>query len=1281
MRNSIRALAVAAGVLLAGAAAAAASLPTPQELARAHVLKHHRALGLTSRDVAEAVYAAHSVTSGGVTHVQFQQRHAGIDVLGGVLEVNVARDGRILGVANDFVPDLAGRALAATPRIGAGEAIARAALALGLRQPPGLQLREPADGPSRRTVFASSGVSQRDITARLVWWRRGNGPARLAWDFPIETDQEHYWQFHVDASNGLVLQRRNYVLSHSYKVYALPFESPAHTPGGPTVDGRTMEVNPEHPTASPAGWVAGLLTDGPNVQAQTDLDANDAFTPGTDRKPAGTGLPNALTFDYPADPLLPASSYLDALVVNLFYWNNINHDVHELYGFDETNFNFEGNDPVLADAQDGLGTNNANMLTLPDGTPARMQMYLWTPPAEVQINSPYVATYTGGTAGFGTPLNDAGVTGDLQTVNDGTEPTNDACEAMPAGSLAGKIAFLDRGTCEFGTKMLNAQNAGAIAGLLVNIQSDEPVGMGPGVDGGSVVIPSVSIGKGNGNDIKASIAAGNTVNVTLRAGTVPFRDSDFDNGVIAHEYGHGVSNRLAGMGALAPLCLQGDQQAGEGWSDWWALAFTQTSATEAPGGRGIGTYVSYQPASGPGIRPFRYSTDMTINPQTYGDLTTGALSVPHGVGTVWATATWDMYWALVRGVPDLGLAGHGFEPNIYDFDSGKGNTLALQLVMDGLKLGGCNPSMLESRDAILLADAQNNAGANQCHIWWAFARRGMGVNALSEAGDIANTPSNNVTEDFTMPVECTGVCPPPLFRGADRVIAPPEGGCSLTVQWSAAQDNCDTGVVRYDLYRSTDAPFSPSAGNLLAADLDTLEYTDSTVEGGTEYHYTVRARDGAGNVEGNVVLRSNIAAGSYAADPDGITDDAGDTVQTFSRPGNSGWTVRSTGGADDSRVYATSPSGNYADDECTTLESGILLLGDAPALTFDSAWATEPTFDGGIVEIATEAGGFTDWTKLDDILYPGIMLGEPGFTTSCSNPGLDDGQLAFTGTSNGAFQSFESDLSAYANQAVKIRFVFGSDASTNDAGWLVDNIVIAPTRTPQACPVDQPPLADAGVDFAVDEGVDAMLSGAGSSDPEGGPLSYAWEQTAGPTVALAGADTATPTFNAPAVAADTALTFSLTVTDVENAAATDSVTVTVRNVNVPPVADAGADFAVDEGASAMLSGAGSSDADGDTLTYAWTQTGGPNVALSGANTATPTFTAPDITAETPLTFSLEVRDPAGAAGTDVVVVTVRPTVLPPPAPIGNNSAGALSPLVLLGLLLPLGLLLRRRRGQ
>jgi extracellular elastinolytic metalloproteinase len=1051
---------------------------------------NHRALGLTSRDISDAVVSAQQRSRhNGVTHVSYQQQLDGIEVFAGVLKVNLAADGTVLSVRNRFVPDLAAKARDREPKVSAGAAVAAAARALGLeaRQP---EVKAQVGGTSRAVVFAPSGLSKRDIPARLVYLPRGNGPVRLAWDFPIETDDEHYWQFQVDAVTGLVLQRKNYVLNHGYKVYPIAAESPNHVEVLPPADGRTLVVDPEASGPSPLGWVTpGLLTtDGPNVQAQTDLDMNNAFTPGTDVKPVGTGLPTALTFAFPIDLTKDATTYREALVTNLFYWNNVCHDVHELYGFDEINYNFEGNDFVLADAQDGSGTNNANMLTLPDGVPPRMQMYLFTPPADLQVNSPYSALYNAGTAGFGQPLNETGVTGDLAAVNDGGgASTSDGCEPGTSwvGSYAGKIAFLDRGTCEFSTKMLHAQQAGAIAAVMVNTQSDDPISMSAGVDAPQVTIPSVSIGNASGIAIRQSLAGGSTVNVTMRSGTQPSRDSDFDAGVIAHEYGHGVSNRLTGDGVNVPFCLDGDQQAGEGWSDWWALAMTQQGATEVPSGRGIATYSLFQSTSGSGFRPYRYSTDMSINAQTYGDLTKGTLSVPHGVGTVWASALWDMYWALVRGVGDLNLPGLGFEPDVYKADSGKGNTTALQLVMDGLKLQGCTPNMLVSRDAILLADQQNNDGANQCHIWWAFARRGMGVNAMS------NGTTLDVTEDFSLPAACqTGACQvPPLFKGVDAVMAPADGTCRLVVRWSAAEDNCETGQIRYNLYRSTDPLFVPTPESLVAASLSGTEYTDTDVDSGVEYFYIARAQDGTGNVERNLNRRSNVPVGSFSPDPDGLKDDAGDTSQHFATPaGQAGWTVRSSGGVAGSKVHATSAAGNYPDASCLTLESDIVYLGASPTLTFQSAWAIEPGWDGGIVEISTEAGGFSNWTKLDDVLYPGAMGGPLG-NTSCANAGLADGERAFNGTSDGAFVPFSSNLSPWANQAVKVRFVFGSDAGTNDLGWLVDNITINDLRTAEACaPINHPPIArdDAAV-TAINKSVTIDVL-ANDNDEDGDPL-------------------------------------------------------------------------------------------------------------------------------------------------------------------------------------------------
>ncbi|MGH8573961.1 MAG: PKD domain-containing protein, partial [Gammaproteobacteria bacterium] len=97
---------------------------------------------------------------------------------------------------------------------------------------------------------------------------------------------------------------------------------------------------------------------------------------------------------------------------------------------------------------------------------------------------------------------------------------------------------------------------------------------------------------------------------------------------------------------------------------------------------------------------------------------------------------------------------------------------------------------------------------------------------------------------------------------------------------------------------------------------------------------------------------------------------------------------------------------------------------------------------------------------------------------------------------------------------------------------------------------NQPPLADAGLDQSVTSGSFVGLHAEGSSDPEGGPLRYRWQQTEGAAVTLTGGDTATPSFTAPSPAADEILGFTLTVTDDEGEGASDIVRVEIRAAGV-----------------------------------------------------------------------------------------------------------------------------------
>ena len=193
---------------------------------------------------------------------------------------------------------------------------------------------------------------------------------------------------------------------------------------------------------------------------------------------------------------------------------------------------------------------------------------------------------------------------------------------------------------------------------------------------------------------------------------------------------------------------------------------------------------------------------------------------------------------------------------------------------------------------------------------------------------------------------------------------------------------------------------------------------------------------------------------------------------------------------------------------------------------------------------------------------------------------------------------------------------------------------------------NQAPTANAGADQTISEALTVTLDGSASSDAEGEALTHAWSQTGTPAGTLSSTSAAKPTFTAPAVSADTILTFSLTVTAGGKTSAADTVTVTVKD-NAAPTANAGADQTVPEGTTVTLDGSGSSDPDNQTLTYAWTQTSGTTVTLSSTTAAQPSFTAPEVTQSESLVFSLTVTDTLGrSSAVDAVTVVVQNNTAP-----------------------------------
>ena len=573
---------------------------------------------------------------------------------------------------------------------------------------------------AQKLEYGNLDVSTENITAELIWFPLSDGDeVKLTWQvFIAPLHSSDYWLIRVDAANGQIINKESLtvycnwdekghsitehldkhiteecidimrtdhqpsvVTNASYRVIPYPAESPIHPGGAHSLRANPWTMAPGNPTS--LGWhFDGTLyydnTRGNNVYAYEDRNADNL--PGL--SPFSSTAQPDLTFnfvpDYTLEPVITTPAPNQQFnTTNLFYWNNLLHDLAYIYGFTESARNFQnnnqgrggaGSDYVLAEAQDGSGTNNANFATPSDGSRPRMQMYLWTAPT-------------------------------------------------------------------------------------------------------------------------------------------PDRDGDVDNGIIMHEYTHGISNRMTGTGIG---CLSNVEQMGEGWSDYMALMMTHDWAAALPGDgfskpRGIGTYALNQPITGVGIRQYRYTTDMSVNPLTYANLP--SVAVPHGVGTIWCTALWDMTWFIIQEA--------GINPSLHNIAANGGNAIALKLVMEGLRLQPCSPGFIDGRNAILKADTLFFGAQYSCAIINAFARRGMGIGA--------SQGSSGIRGDETI---STVGCTPSSCNAPGGLTSSAITTNSATVSWTAAN-----GGVSYDVgyKRRVDGTWTTAATATTATSVGLTGLSPSTL--------------------------------------------------------------------------------------------------------------------------------------------------------------------------------------------------------------------------------------------------------------------------------------------------------------------------------------------------------------------------------------------------------------------------------------------------------------------
>lgn len=841
----------------------------PVEIATTYYQSSAGNYGLEPEDVSDFIITdAYTSRHNGVTHVYLRQAYNGIPIYQGTVNLNVTAEGKVVGVGNKSIPAIASKVNATIPSISAIRAIKAAASVYNLGSPRGIETIKAPEGPMQKGLFAGGNISLEDIPVQLMYFQDSSGALKLCWDLSIlELDGGHWWSLRIDAETAEVLDVYDWIKTctfepeyddnwdcfsthqphahahaepepmsflaapppNSYNVFADPVESPNH-------GGRSIVSTPWNITASPFGWhdtdgSAGAeftTTRGNNVLAQDDINGNN----GTGTLANGGGT---LDFDFPINFTQQPVNYLEASLTNLFYINNRMHDVWYMYGFDEASGNFQennygrggaGSDFVFADGQDGSGMNNANFGTPPDGNNPREQMFLWTGQTVTNfvVNSPGAisGSYLAVEAGFGPGLTTTPITGNLVLADDGTGAPTEACNALTnGGAMTGNVALIDRGSCAFVDKVLNAQNAGATACVVCNNVGTAPFAMGGA--NGAITIPSVMISQADCATIRAQLGAG--INVSLsNSGPAVDRDGSFDNGIIAHEYGHGISNRLVG-GPGSTNCLGNAEQMGEGWSDFFGLMLTQEVGDAGADVRGIGTFAIFQPTTGGGIRPAPYSTNMTINPFTYGDIpNTATISQPHGVGFLFCTMLWEMNWAITDVV--------GFDP---DFETGSGgNNIAMQLVADGMKLMPCNPGFVDARDAILLADTLSFGGAYSCLIWQAFAKRGLGLSATQGSTNSRTDGS----EAFDVPV-----CTPLPVQWTDLTATPVEQEIHLDWEIAAEYDNVGFEVQRRSESEQEFEEIGFVSSKGVSSNAVAYDYPDADVRPGTRYYYRLRQVD------------------------------------------------------------------------------------------------------------------------------------------------------------------------------------------------------------------------------------------------------------------------------------------------------------------------------------------------------------------------------------------------------------------------------------------------------
>jgi hypothetical protein len=928
------------------------------------------------------------------------------------------------------------------------------------------------------------------IRVKRVWFRLPDSLV-AAWCVELQLtsgDGEHDAALLVIGDDdGRVLLRSNISKDQQFRVWAdgsgdnRPQAGPVsdvlpHPTGQP--DGTTTSLTESvlvdrapfnaGPFGVPDPWLTSdVATIGNHVFAFADLYAPDGYSNG-DASADGVSFTFDHLFDFNQQPWATYEQPM-AGVTQAFYTANWLHDWYYDSGFTEANKNAQADNY----GRGGAAGDRLEIRTLSPYVPDNARMNApadgGTPILRLGAYTDVMASVTTGSGLDATNTNyalfgptDFSVTGLVVVADDGVVSTSDGCQPL-LHDVTGQIVLIDRGTCPYEAKVVNAEMAGA-AGVII---ATHTAGLGaprmnPG-QGSSATIPVLSVTYEFGQALRTAASAGPET-ATLTRVTGLYRDSALDTTIVSHEWGHLLQFRL--HGAYSPST----NSTSEGWADFVGLHLDLRDGDTLDGTYAYSVYArgAARDAAYFGGRRYPYSTDMTKNPLTFGHIRASATLPPgvpvrlnefamnevHNAGEVWGSMIWDCYMALQA---DAKLTGRR------TFDEARRQMS--DYVVAAMMMTPYDPTWTDQRDA-LLAAAQANDPADTAMFAEAFRRRG--------AGSCAYGPYS-YSEDFEDVIESFELRANPFISTFD--VTGTTSSCDGDIEIDAGEVGeftfpvinggmaTATSVTMTVTSADPDVSF-PDGTTAVVGPIPPLGVATATVHFALAPGYVphdvmfVISLDSSdacyptASFEWAYPLGTDTAANASTIDPIGPTGEGWSTdgypapFELLSENGNQWFKV-------------TDP--NHASE--SVLVTPAIEVGQDPfTLAFDHVYDLDRYdtgsdvyfFDGLVLEVSIDDGAsWVDVAELADPGYTGMLYG------GSYNP--LGGRPAYVGinpsypTSDRVTIPFETAL---AGKTVRFRFHFGSDAEVGADGWYIDNLeVTGAARPPFSGPVPSVPTA------------------------------------------------------------------------------------------------------------------------------------------------------------------------------------------------------------------------------